>query len=262
MWQPAHAADDFFSSDAQTPSPITDHFALRASFIHAAVQTDLRLDPPGVPLGGTSLVGVRDLGFKPSENDGLGELMFRLRDRNRISADFMELDQAGTTTLTGPIIFGNQLFSPGDIVSSSLQWRVMGLTWTYAIIQNDRFELGAGLGVHLMDLDVRGEVPARFANYETSESGALPTPALETAVRITRRFSFTARGQYLKGALNGTSGVLGDFHADVQFRWVPNLALGAGYSLLRLRLDSLAQNNPGLVGIRLRGPEVFLRASF
>ncbi len=66
----------------------------------------------------------------------------------------------------------------------------------------------------------------------------------------------------MKGALNGTSGVLGDFHADVQFRWVPNLALGAGYSLLRLRLDSLAQNNPGLVGIRLRGPEVFLRASF
>ncbi len=194
MWQPAHAADDFFSSDAQTPSPITDHFALRASFIHAAVQTDLRLDPPGVPLGGTSLVGVRDLGFKPSENDGLGELMFRLRDRNRISADFMELDQAGTTTLTGPIIFGNQLFSPGDIVSSSLQWRVMGLTWTYAIIQNDRFELGAGLGVHLMDLDVRGEVPARFANYETSESGALPTPALETAVRITRRFSLPPAG--------------------------------------------------------------------
>jgi hypothetical protein len=260
--QPAHAADDFFDSDAQTPSPITDHFALQASFLHAAAQTALRLDPPGIPLGGTPLLGAQDLGFKPSENEGMAELMFRLRDRNRISADFMELDQAGTTTLTSPILFGNQLFSPGDVLTSTLQWRVMGLTWTYAIFQNDRFELGAGLGVHLMDLDVRGEVPARFANYETSESGALPTPALEGAVRITRRFSFTARGQYLKGALNGTSGVLGDFHADVQFRWVPNLALGAGYSLLRLKLDSLTQSNPGLVGIRLRGPEVFLRASF
>ena len=39
-------------------------------------------------------------------------------------------------------------------------------------------------------------------------------------------------------------------------------AIGAGYSLLRLKLDSVTQSNPGLVGIRLRGPEVFVRASF
>lgn len=261
IWQPARA-DDFFDSDAQTPSPITDHFALRASFFHAAVQSDLRLDPPGVPLGGTPLSGAHNLGFRPSENDVLGELMFRLRDRNRITADFTELDQSGTTRLTGPILFGTQLFSPGDAVSTSLQWRVMGLTWTYAIIQNDRFELGAGLGAHLMDLDVRGVVPARFASYETSESGALPTPAVEAMVRITRRFSFTARGQFLKGSLNSVFGEFEDVHADLQFRWVPNLALGAGYSLMRLKLDSLSTDDPGLVGIRLRGPEVFVRASF
>ena len=78
----------------------------------------------------------------------------------------------------------------------------MGLTWTYAIIQNDRFELGAGLGVHLMDLDVRGNVPARFASYETSESRRACRPRrLKPRVRITRRFSLTARGQYLHAAL-------------------------------------------------------------
>lgn len=262
MWQPAHAADDFFDSEAQTPSPITDHFALRASFFHAKVETDLRVDDPGVPLSGTALLGTRDLGFRPSENDGMAELMFRLRDRNRVTVDFLELDQAGTTTLSRPVLFGNQVFSPADTVSSSLQWRVMGFTWTYAIFQNDRFELGAGLGVHMMDLDVRAVVPARFASYENSVSGALPTPALEGAVRITRRFSFTARGQYLKGTLNRTSAVMGEFHADVQFRWVPNLAIGVGYSTVRFDLNSVTDSNPGLVDLRLRGPEAFVRASF
>jgi|HubBroStandDraft_2_1064218.scaffolds.fasta_scaffold79791_2 hypothetical protein len=262
MWQSAHAADDFFDSDAQTPSPITDHFALRASFFHASVETDLRVDEPGVPLSGTALSGARDLGFRPSENDGMAELMFRLRDRNRITVDYLELDQAGTTTLTRPVLFGNQVFSPGDMLSSSLQWRVMGFTWTYAIFQNDRFELGAGLGVHMMDLDVRGEVPARFASYENSISGALPTPALESAVRITRRFSLTGRAQYVKAALNGTSGVLSDFHADAQFRWVSNLALGVGYSIVRLDINSHTVSNPGLVNIRLHGPEAFVRVSF
>ena len=47
----------FSHSDAQTPSPITDHFALRASFFHATVNTDLRLDPPGQSAGGTALSG-------------------------------------------------------------------------------------------------------------------------------------------------------------------------------------------------------------
>lgn len=260
--RPVRAADDFFDSDTLTPSPISDRFALRAGFAHARVDTELRLDPPSQPSGGTRLSGTQDLGFSPSDNEGVVELMFRLRERNRITADFLELDQAGTATLGRPLVFGSQVFNAGNVVSAALQWRSMGLLWTYAFIQNDRFELAAGLGVHLMDLDVRGKVPSRFASYETSIAGALPAPVIESAWRITRRFSVTARAQYLRTAINGTSGVLGDFHADAQFRWVPNFSIGAGYSLVRLNLDSLTQSNPGLIGIRLRGPEVFVRASF
>ena len=260
--RPAHAVDAFFDTDAQTPSPITDDFALRVSYFHASVDTTLRLDPPGVPLGGSTLSGSQDLGFKSIENDGLAELMFRLRDRNRITADFLELDQAGTRSLNRSIIFGDEVFTQGDVVSSALQWRVMGLRYTYAFIQNDRFELAAGIGLHLMDLDVRGNDPIRFANYETSIAGILPTPALESAWRITHSISVTARAEYLRGTLNGTSGKLGDFHADAQYRIVPNLSVGAGYSVVELSLDSVTVSNPGLASIRLRGPELFVRASF
>jgi len=256
----AAAADDFPGGDAQTPSPITDHFFLRASFIHNSVGTELRLDPPGRPAAGTVLSGVPDLGFRAAENDGLVELMFRLRDRNRIRADFQELDQAGTMTQQHPIVFGDQVFNKGDALSTALQWRVMGITYTYALIQNDRFELAAGIGVHAMDLDVRGT--ARSASYETSTAGALPTPALESALRITRRISVTARAQYLHLARNGTSGVLSDVHADAQFRLASNFSIGAGYSLLRLKLATVSAANPGLLGLRLSGPEIFVRASF
>ena len=113
-----------------------------------------------------------------------------------------------------------------------------------------------------MDLDVRGNVPARFASYETSVAGAVPTPALGSAWRITRRLSFTARGQYLRAAINGTSGVLGDFHADAQFRWVPNFAIGAGYSLVRLKLDIRSRRATRAWRHQPAGPEIFVRASF
>ncbi len=35
---------------------------------------------------------------------------------------------------------------PGDSVNAAVQWRIMGLTYTYAFIQNDRFELACGSG--------------------------------------------------------------------------------------------------------------------
>ncbi len=258
----AQAADDFFDEDAQTPSPITDYFAVRASYFYASVNTELRLDPPGIPMGGTNLSGTQTLGFRSSDSDGMVEVMFRVRDRNRITADYLELDETGTRTLSSPLVFGNQFYFAGDVLNSALQWRVLGLTYTYAFIQNDRFELGAGVGVHVMDLDVRGSVPARFASYETSFTSALPTPVLEAVWRVTQRFSLTARGQYLRATINDTYGEFGDFHADVQFRVVPNLALGVGYSQVQAKLNAVSQSYPGLAAIRIHGPEAFVRVSF
>ncbi len=39
--------------------------------------------------------------------------MFRLRERNRITVDYLELDQAGTKVLTRPVQFGDQIYNPG-----------------------------------------------------------------------------------------------------------------------------------------------------
>jgi len=260
--RPAWANDDFFDDDAQTPSPITDFFSLRASYWYAWVNTELRVDPSGLPLAGTPLNGTQDLGYKPDENEGTIEVMFRLRERNRIRADFTELDQAGAASLSRPTVFGNQEFNTGTVLNSSLVWRVLGITYTYAFIQNDHFELGVGAGVHLMDLSVRGNAPATFQSYDTSVAGAVPTPALEAIWRATNLISFTARGDYIKANLNETTGSFGDFHTDVQFRVFTDLQFGAGYSLMKLKVDSTTYGNPGLSGIRLRGPELFVRASF
>ncbi len=95
-----------------------------------------------------------------------------------------------------------------------------------------------------------------------SRVAAVPTPTLEGVVRITRRFAFAARAEYLKVSHNGSSGSATDLHADLQFRWVPNFAIGAGYSLLRLNVNSVDMDNPEAVNIRQRGPEAFIRVSF
>src|SRR5579871_1455798 len=53
-------ADGLTSYRGEMPSPITDHFYARISDFAATVRTSLRIDPSGVPYGGTPLSAESD----------------------------------------------------------------------------------------------------------------------------------------------------------------------------------------------------------
>lgn len=264
----AAAADGYSPDDTYLPqkreigSPITDRLALTVSYIRAKVHTTLRIDPTGVPLGGTTLSGERDLALPSSNPDGRVELMVRMGERSRLRVDYLQLDRSGEAMLSHPIIFGNQTFPANEQLSSALDWKTMGFTYTYAFLQTDRFEAGAGLGVHLIEADAIGTVPTPYQSHESSAAGAFPTIALDAMWRISSRFAFTARGQYFGATVSGFTGSLGDYHGDFQYRWRSVLAVGAGYSYTRASFESLTHGSPGRYLMSVAGPELFARVSF
>ena len=144
---------------------------------------------------------------------------------------------------------------------TSLQWRVMGLTWTYAIIQNDRFELGAGLGVHCMDLDVRANV-RRASPAMTPPSPAAAGP--RAGIRLADHAALLVDGprEFLHGALNRTFGVLERLSRRRAVPLGAELAIGAGYSRVRLKLDSVTHSDPGWRPSGCGALSSFVRASF
>ncbi len=243
-------------------SPITDRFYLRASYFYPRVTTLLRVDPARTSFGGTTLSGERDFGWSRDNPDGRLELMFRLRERSRLRVDYLQLDRSSTVMLNRTIIFGNEVFTVNSQTDTSLNWRTLGFTYTYAFLQNDRFELGAGLGVHLLEIDALGQVPALLERHETSVGIGIPTLAVDGIWRISRRFAFTGRAQYLGGAVHGYSGSFGDYHGDFQYRWRKNFALGLGYSYVRASYQSVGHSDPGRFTLALQGPEAFVRVSF
>jgi hypothetical protein len=260
-------ANDRTSADGYAPpggiaSPITDHFAMLVAYLPATVHTRLRLDPTGVPYGGTPLLGEDDLGLARKNPEGLLELTFRMRARNRMRVDYFQLDRSGNVILGRPVVFGNETFDAGDAVQTSLDWKMMGFTYTHAFIQTERFEFGAGLGVHLLQADVTGSDPALVESHETSRTGAFATVALETMWRISRRFSFTGHGQYFGTTVKGVSGSLGEYHGDFQYRWSPPFAIGLGYLYIRASFESITSSTPGRITLSAQGPEAFVRVSF
>ncbi len=245
----------------QVPSPITDRFSVRGTFFSSAVSTSLRVDD-SAKVPGTLVSAERDLGMRSHVYQGRMELMFRLRERNRLRVDYFESDRSAQKRLTRQVNFGDETFVLNDVAATALDWRMFGLTYTYSVLKRERFELGLGLGAYLLQGDAKGQVQARQLSQEVSGVAAFPTVALDGTWRISTRFAFVARGQYMRASVSNFSGALGDYHADFQYRWRPNFSIGAGYSELKASVNVEGGSFPGLIDLKVRGPEVFFRVSY
>ncbi len=245
-------------------SPITDHFAFRASAFLGTASTDGRVDDPAALTPGTAFSLENDFKLSPRVRQARAEFMFRLRQRGRLRVDLWELTRTGAANPPQTIVYGAHAFSPTDTVNSEFNWRQIDLTWTYAFLHRSRVELGAGVGLHLLQAEANAE--ARLASGPVSEkfSGAGPfvTVALDGTWLINNRFAFSARAQYFKLTVSSVKGSLADYHGDLQYRWRPNLAFGLGYASTQTRLE-VSNNNPnGFMQLGTHGPELFVRASF
>jgi len=243
------------------PSPITDRFYVRGTFFAPSIDTSIQVNARnGTP--GTLVSAEKDLGVPSHPYQGRIELMFRMRERNKLRVDYFETDRSGSKVLSRTVFFGNQTFVVNDLATSSLDWRMFGLTYTYSLLRTDRLELGTGIGVHLLEAEARGAVQAKELQQEVSGAGAFPTIPIDFAWRISRRFALTGRGQYMHFAHNGFAASLQDYHGDVQYRWIPNFSIGAGYTVIRASLDLTEATFPGRFRLTVKGPEAFFRVSF
>ncbi len=232
------------------------------SYFAPTVDTLLRLDRT-TGQAGTELNVENDLGLEDKPRQARIEMIFRLRERNRLRVDYFKLTRYGNQILTRTVNFGDQTFLLSDRAETSIDYRALGLTYTRSVLYTDRFEIGVGVGVSLIEAHAKGEVKAR--NVKESEDGVAPYPtiALDSTWRISKRWSFNARGQTLTAHLSEFTGSMSDYHGDFQYRWRRNFAFGLGYTKLQIRAESTSTKNmPGKLDQDIAGPEFFIRASF
>jgi hypothetical protein len=253
-------------------SPVSDRFYLRFSAYSAAVETRMQLDPTEPPViilppppgqqPGTALFAEDDLGMDDQVEQARIEFDFRLRNRNHLRVDYFKLNRYGETFTTQPIAFGDIDFQIGDRIRSKLDWRVLSLTYTYSLWKSERFEAGAGLGIHVIEAHAELNEPGTLNRETFSEAAPFATIAGNAAFRISKRWSVTARGQTYEYSRGDLTGSLSDFHTDLQYRWRKNMAVGLGYTRLEYDLQAKPDDKPALFEMSVGGPELFFRAAF
>jgi hypothetical protein len=245
-------------------SPVSDHFYMRLTYFQPALTTELRVDSSGsTEPDGDLLSAEDDLGLDDVADQARIEFDIRLRERNHVRIDYFKLNRFRETTLARDIEFGDFTFNEGDTFRSKLDWRMLSLTYSYSLLKSERFEAGLGLGLHLIEVKAEGSEPGTLNREGDSEVGAAPTFAINAAYRISKRWAITARGQMFSlDRENEFSGEIGDFHADIQYRWRKNFAVGLGYSRLFANVDIIDADQPFMFDMDASGPELFMRASF
>ncbi len=118
--------------------------------------------------------------------------------------------------------------------------------------------------MHLIETEATASSPNSPQRSDYSGRPVRYHQVLDGTWRIARYWSFNARGQYFHLSVQNGSGALGEYHADVQYRWRPNLALGLGYEY-ELVEANLEHSNPnelnGNIRLKIDAPEFFVRLS-
>jgi hypothetical protein len=246
------------------PSPITDHFYIKAAYYAPQVRTSLRLDPSFAAAGvtGTPLSGENDLGLPQRLHEGRVDFMFRMRERSKVRLDYFEANRSGSRILANDVVFGNNTFAAGQLAQTTLDWQMGDLTYTYSFYRSEHLEIGSGLAAYLLQVQLTGAVPAQFQKQTASVAGPLPALPLDFTWCISSRFALTARAAYLRANLSDVHGWFADLHEDAQYRWSPNFAIGVGYSSIRTSLTRSGGSAPGVFSMSISGPEAFARFSF
>jgi hypothetical protein len=252
----AHADGDYVS-------PTNDRVRVSLGVMDVISSTNFQVNSSaGVP--GTYVNAEDALGLSKNDVEPKFQFMVRAGERNRLRFDYFTLDRTGSATLTQPIQFRDSLLLVGDPVQTTLDFRVLGLTYGYSFWHSEKLEIAATLGITAVDISAQVKVQTATVHVNQLENvaGPYPTPGIDVTWVASKRFYFDGRVQYLGVHVDHFDGSLGFFELDALYRYRPNLSFALGYNYVKANLSSTQSSNAGLFDISTKGPELFVRVAF
>jgi hypothetical protein len=156
------------------------------------------------------------------------------------------------------------VLQPGDPLQSTLDLRLLTLTYGYSFWHSEQLELAATLGVSAVQIDATAKVQTDAVHLDQTEDEAGPfaTPGISATWAPSKRFYFDGRVRYFKVHVQNLDGSLGLAELDALYRLHPNVSIGVGYTQVKAHLASTKTDNSGLFDFNTKGPEFFVRVAF
>lgn len=179
--------------------------------------------------------------FERFRLDGL----WRIKGKHSIRGTYFRNNRTATTALDRDIDFGDETYPVGVDTTARWELNIMQLSYDYAFKREEKYELAAGIGVHMLDaklgMDATIAGAGGTASREISQSGStdapLPVLGLRGIWRLPHNFYFTAQAQYFYVNYDEYNGSLSDLKATIVWQATPRFGVGLGYNDFRFRFE-------------------------
>lgn len=241
---PANAAEEV----------LPDQFGLRLGGYNVrSATTIVRRDSANYPVG-TYIDFAETLGGETEARVLRLDGFYRFDKHHALGYSWYDLKFTGSRVLGQDIQWGDTLYPLSTQVDSELRFSVYKLNYQYSLHNDDKVELGALFGFHVMRVGI--ELNAVGISQSKSETVTAPLPVFG----LFARYNFTPR---LSGYYNyqwffisvddKVRGGLSDFIFGVEYRVIPNLAVGVAYNRFALDLKSKRDSSTTYVDTNWNG---------
>ena len=219
-------------------------------------------DPP-------QTVNLDSLGIDGDTITPMFELGWNFKQRWSLLAAYFRFEEDGQLLNKREFVIDGTVFPVSAALDSQMSINTYMLNLGYSFIQDERKELGIGLGVHGFEFETDVAASRRigdkwFVVVEESEEVVAPLPN----VRVFGRYAFNSRwhgsvhGGWLSADIDQYSGNLLTLDARVEFRATKRLGLGLGYLWSSIDVTVDKTNKDEEYDVEFKGPLLYLSYNF
>lgn len=204
---------------------------------------------------GTTIDFDKDLGID-DENYPCVEAFVGLGNHH-LSLTYTGIDYSGKKRLTRSIEFAGETYTAGDVVTSSLEYRMIDLHYQYDLLDLENILAGFSLGGVLQVKYLDGDIGLKTTGIDEKEDLTLPIPMLGVNLHV--GILADILDARLRGTAIGYSGnSIYELMADISFTPFPFMDIHGGYKTFVIDIDE----DDVIFDYDMSGPYVALTVSF
>jgi len=235
----------FAQSSSGNWNGLSDRFQIDTGYFRISAHTVLRYNGAQ---GSGDIDFENDLGVDQDADTFWLDATWRVGMRHKLKLAYTKLDrQRGDYTLQRDFTWGGQTYNAGLSASTSTGSDILGGYYRFALVRNDRYEIGPTIGVGYLWLNARIEATGTVSGPGGSESRSLDERASTGSITgavggyaqawPAKRLALYADFLYIKVSPGDSEASVTDWRLGANYYFTRNVGLGAQYKHYSYRYD-------------------------
>ena len=227
----------FAQSSSSTWNGLSDRFQIDTGYFRISANTVLRYNGAQ---GSGDIDLEKDLGVNKDADTFWLDATWRVGRRHQLKLAYTKLDRERSDyTLQRDFTWGGQTYNAGLSASTSTGSDILGGYYRFALVRNDRYEIGPTVGVGYLSLNARIEATGTVSGPGGSESRSLDERASTGSITgavggyaqawPAKRLALYADFLYIKVSPGDTEASVTDWRAGANYYFTRNVGLGVQY---------------------------------